>query len=110
MGIRFLLRLWFRVLLIRLVTFPTRFRWKLLGFYYNGLAVQAGYLYRQSDLFKFRWQELGLAYAENTFMENKGEQLHFFEKARKEPLWIRFNIFLDGLTGREYRPYYLTEN
>ena len=74
--------------------------------YYVGLAVQARFLYRQSTLFKDRWQQIGLKFAEETF-ENTETGEYFFHKAQKEPFMIRFQIFLDTITGKEPTAYYL---
>ncbi len=83
-------------------------KWKLLGSYYTGLAVQARFLYQQSELFKLRWQELGLDFAKESF-DNTSDGEYFFRKAQKEPFIIRFNIFLNAVTGKEPRPYYIKE-
>ena len=82
-------------------------KWKVLKPYYEGLAVQTMFLYRQSTLFKDRWQQLGLKFAEESFKKSPGEQMLFFHKAQKEPLKIRFQIFMDAVTGKEPRPYYI---
>ncbi len=83
--------------------------WKILGPYYNGLAVQTYFLYRQSELFKLRWQEMGLDFALESFKNNPDEQMFFFHKAQKEPFIIKFNIFMDAITGKELHPYYIKE-
>jgi len=82
-------------------------KWKILGRYYEGLAVQARFLYQQSELFKLRWQELGLDFARESFDNNPGDGEYFFRKAQKEPFKIRWQIFLDALRRKEPRPYYL---
>jgi len=86
-------------------------KWKIFGHYYYGLAIQARFLYRQSDLFKLRWQELGLVFAEKSFddTDDTDDGVFFFRKAQKEPFIIRFCIFVDALAGKEPRPYYLKE-
>ena len=83
-------------------------RWKLLGKYYEGLMVQARFLYRQSELFKLRWREMGLEFAEKTF-DSTNDYTYFFHKAKKEPLLIRWQILLDALSKKEPRPYYIKE-
>ncbi len=83
----------------------TRIRWFFLKDYYNRLAVQAEFLYRQSDLFKTRYRELGLNYANASFTDD-GTGMHFFEKAKHEPLGIRFQFLLDSLAGRPMQAYY----
>lgn len=82
-------------------------KWKLLWRYYEGLAVQTRFLYQQSELFKLRWQEMGLDFARDSFEKNESDQQYFFWKAKQEPFRIRFQIFIDALTGKEPRPYYL---
>lgn len=82
-------------------------KWKILQPYYEGLAVQIRFLYRQSTLFKDRWQLLGLEFANESFENNSNEQMLFFRKAQKEPLKIRFQIFMDAIQGKEPRPYYI---
>ena len=84
-------------------------KWRILRRYYNGLAVQARFLYQQSPLFKYRWQELGLDFARESF-DKSSDGEYFFHKAQKEPFMIRWQIFLDALTGKEPRPYYLNDN
>lgn len=85
-----------------------KLRWFFLGDYYNRLAAQAEFLYRQSDLFKLRWQQLGLEYAESSFTEN-GMGMHFFEKAKHASLEIRWQLLKDSLTGQPIRVYYLKD-
>ena len=82
-------------------------KWFILGDYYSRLAVQARYLYRSSQLFKDRWQQIGLDYAEESF-DNVGE--HFFNKAKKEHILIRGRIILDSFLGKEPRPYVMIED
>lgn len=84
-------------------------KWTLLGQYYTSLAVQARFLYQQSPLFKYRWQELGLDFARESF-DNTNDGEYFFRKAQKEPFKIRFRIFLDAISGKEPRPYYLGDD
>lgn len=81
-----------------------------LGDYYTRLGVQARYLYRQSELFKIRWQEFGLDYAENSFDNDLGGVgQHFFWKARHSPWPIKKRIILDWLLKRPAQPYALSE-
>lgn len=82
-------------------------KWKVLKPYYAGIAVQARFLYQQSELFKLRWQQLGLDFARESFDNNPSDGEYFFRKAQKEPFIIRFHIFMDALTGKEPRPYYV---
>lgn len=85
-------------------------KWKLLWRYYAGLAVQTRFLYQQSELFKLRWREMGLEFAKESFEKSESDQQCFFWKARKEPFKIRFQIFLDAITRKEPRPYYLGDS
>lgn len=89
------------------------FSWPLLRFsivvkhwvlapYYDGLAVQARYLYRTSDLFRFRWEALGYDFAMDL---DKDTGLYFMHKARQEHWYVRLRIFLDATLGRKPRPY-----
>lgn len=73
--------------------------------YYDRLAVQAEFLYRQSELFKTRYRELGLDYANACFTQ-EGTGMHFFERAKREPLAIRFQLLMDSLAGRPMQFYY----
>lgn len=75
----------------------------LLAPYYQGLAVQARYLYRTSDMFKLRWEALGYDYAIESFAGETG--LYFFDKARNEHWRIRLQIFVDATLGRNLKPY-----
>jgi len=89
-------------------TYLTLKHW-LLEPYYAGLAVQAHYLYRTSDLFRLRWEALGYQYAEESF--HNGEiGFHFVRKAQKEHWYIRFRIFLDATLGRPARPYEMNDD
>lgn len=83
-----------------------KLKWAILGDYYARLCVRARYLYRSSQLFKDRWQQIGLDYAEESF-DNVGE--HFFHKAKKEHVLIRGRIMLDSILGRPPRPYAIRE-
>jgi len=85
-------------------------KWTLLEQYYTGLAVQTRFLYQQSELFKLRWQEMGLDFARESFEKSELDQQYFFWKAKQEPFRIRFQIFMDAVTGKEPRPYYLGED
>jgi hypothetical protein len=78
-------------------------RYRLLKPYFSSLAIQARFLYRQSDLFKNRYQQLGLEAAEKLFEK---DAISFFKKAQKEPLIIRLQLFFDATFGREQRAYY----
>lgn len=85
-------------------------KWRIFQRYYGGLAVQARFLYQQSPLFKYRWQELGLNFARESFDNNPSDGEYFFHKAQKESFIIRWQIFLDAISGKEPRPYYLSDN
>ncbi len=85
-------------------------KWTLLKRYYAGLAVQTRFLYQRSELFKTRWQEMGLDFARESFEKSELDQQYFFWKAQQEPFCIRFQIFIDAITGKEPRPYYLEKD
>lgn len=82
----------------------TRIRWFFVKDYYERLAVQARHMYRQSELFRLRWRELGLEYAEESFIA-PSTGTHFFEKAKRAPFAVRWRIFKDSLTGQPVQPY-----
>lgn len=86
------------------VAILVHWKWWLLKPYYEGLLVQARFLYRQHFWFKERRQVLGLAYAEEAFVQDAE---HFFRLAKKEPWEIRLRIFWDATRGRAPRPYYI---
>ncbi len=96
-----------QVLWCRIAKLYIDLKWAILGDYYVRLAVQARYLYRSSQLFKYRWQEMGIDYAEESF-DNIGE--HFFHKAQKEHILIRSRIMLDSILGKPARPYAMVED
>ncbi|MFW6130807.1 MAG: hypothetical protein ACOC56_06435 [Atribacterota bacterium] len=52
---------------------------------------------------------MGLDFALESFKNNPDEQMFFFRKAQKEPFIIKFNIFMDAITGKEPGPYYIKE-
>ena len=82
-----------------------------MGDYYTRLAVQARYLYRQSSLFKDRWQEISLDYAENSFDDDlDGIGKYFAWKARNSPWPIKKRIILDWIFGRPPQPYAIRDN
>lgn len=86
-------------------------KWFFLGDYYNRIAVQARYIYRQSSLFKERWQEVGLDYAEKSFDDDlNGIGQYFAWKARNSPWPIKKQIILDWLLSRPARPYAIRDN
>lgn len=82
----------------------TRVRWFFLKDYYDRLAVQAIHMYRQSELFRLRWRELGLDYATKSF-DDPGTGMFFFEKAKRAPLAVRWQILKDSLARRPSRLY-----
>lgn len=86
----------------------TRIRWFFLRDYYNRLAIQAVFLYKQSELFKLRWQELRLEYATASF-KAPGTGMYFLEKAKRAPLQIRWQLLKDSLAKRPMRAYYFSE-
>ncbi|MEK7520568.1 MAG: hypothetical protein AAB560_00625 [Patescibacteria group bacterium] len=74
-------------------------------FYYERLARQSFLAYRQSGLFKQRWQTMGLARSEAMFLEEAEEH---FERARREtPLAIKWRLFRDGLLKKPDTQYYI---
>ncbi|MBI5147969.1 MAG: hypothetical protein HZA37_02350 [Parcubacteria group bacterium] len=76
-------------------------------FYYERLARQSYLAYRQSRLFKRRWQTAGLACAENMFYVEATEH---FERAREEtPLVIKWRLFWDGLLKKPDAQYYISD-
>ena len=81
-----------QALLSQTIRLYVNLKGRLLGDYYTRLAVQARYLYRSSQLFRDRWQQVSLEYAEESF-SRVGE--HFFHKAQKEHILIRGRILLD---------------
>lgn len=83
----------------------------VLGDYYTRIGVQARYLYRQSELFRLRWQELGLNYAEESFDNDlRGIGQHFFHKAQQSPWIVKKRIITDWLLGRPAQPYAISED
>lgn len=94
-------------ILYRAITVFVRFKWYILGDYYGRLGVQARYLYRHSQLFRDRWQEIDLDFAESTF---DSVAIHFFHKAQKEHILIRGRILLDSILGRPPRPYVMRDD
>lgn len=97
-------------MVVRLQILAMKAWYKAFEPYDQGLAVQAIYLYRQSTLYKDRWQLFGVDFAEETFRNNHGEGSLFFRQAKKQPFSIRYRIFMDACAGREPRPYYLEES
>lgn len=78
--------------------------------YYIRIAVQARYLYRQSELFRLRWQELGLDYAEQSFDDDLGGiGQYFFHKAQQSPWIVKRRIVADWLLGRPPQPYVISD-
>ena len=101
------LRNWWRRVVYSIYSLVIRAKWFILGDYYYRLGVQARYLYKQSPLFKMRWQEVSLEYAENSFND---VSIHFFNKVQKEPAIIKQQILKDFLLRRPARPYYILDN
>ena len=93
-----------RFLVMICINLYVRLKWMLFWRYYDGLAVQAHFLYRQSWIYKERWQQMGYDYAQNSF---ESVAKHFFYKAQEEPFVIKWHIFCDAFWGREPRPYYI---
>lgn len=106
--LRFFRRLRYKLLWARfyIYKFYSDKKWQLLHFYYIRLLHQANFLYRQSDLFKLRWQEFGLDFAEKFF---DSDAKYFLWKAKNQPFRIRWQLFLDGLLNRELQTYYFKE-
>lgn len=75
--------------------------------YYEGIAVQAKYLYRTSDLYRLRWEACGIDYADECFRPDSTDAWLFFQKARRAPIIIRMAHLRDALLSREPRPYEL---
>ena len=96
-----------RLLMFKLAEVYLKLKWYVLGGYYSRLIVQAEYLYRQSPLFRYRWQEMGLEFAEKSF---KDDTVYFFHKAKQERVWIRMRIFADAIMNRPPRPYYMAKD
>jgi len=82
----------FSVVFVRIKV--VRLRWFVLEDYYRRLTVQAQFLYRQTPLFKERWQLMGLDYAEKSF---EGDAELFFFQAQKSHWRIRMRINLNSL-------------
>jgi hypothetical protein len=86
-------------------------KWFLLSDYYVRLSIQARYLYKQSSLFKDRWQQIGLDYAEQSFDDDLGGiGRHFFWKAQHSPWPIKKRIILDWVLDRPARSYAISDN
>jgi len=106
-------RAWFRI--CRLVAFAKEnardlselIGHKVFGFYYVRLWYQAYWLYTQSELFKLRWHEMGLEFAEQSFANDHAGAKHFFLLAKKEHWRVRLELFLDGLLDREWNKHYV---
>ncbi len=81
-------------------------KYTILRDYIVRVDIQAHQLYKESQLFNLRWQELGLEYAEQSYKQNR---LFFIDKVRKGSLRIRSQLFLDFIIGAPYRAYYLTD-
>ncbi len=100
-------KLLFHIVLRELYYFWVRVKHFLLRPYYHGLSIQARYLYRRSDLFKLRWEQLGHEYALESFEGDTA--LYFFGLAKKEHWRIRLQIFIDATVGREPKPYFISQ-
>lgn len=96
----------YKYLAYLIITNLLKLKFWVLSDYYGRLAVQAKYLYRQSELFKMRWQEMGLDYAESNFED---QPTYFFWKAKQSPWTIKKEIILDSILGRPARPYVLSD-
>lgn len=94
-------KMFFKKLIFLLYKNYIQLKWKIFWRYYAGLAVQARFLYQQSPLFKYRWQEMGLDFARESFDNTPSDGEYFFWKARKEPFKIRWQIFLDAITEKK---------
>ena len=97
----------YRFLIISVLRLWIPFKFWLLQPYFVGIGVQARFLYKRSELFRLRYEALGLEYAESSFKGSTAE--HFFAEARKCHLRIRLQIFIDAMLGRTPRPYYVSE-
>ena len=99
-----------QVLCYKFAKFCIDLKWAILGGYYLRLAMQARYLYRSSQLFKDRWQQIGLDYAEQSFEEDFGYiGRHFFWKAQNSPWPIKKQIIFDWLLNRPEQPYAISD-
>lgn len=98
-------------------TFAYGLVWRAAYFYYGikywvlrdyiaRVDTQAYQLYKESQLFNLRWQEMGLEFAEGSYKQNR---FFFVDKVRKGPLPIRLRLWWDFFTGSPYNAYYLTE-
>lgn len=104
---KYRLLVWYQYAVYMILSNFLRLKFWALSDYYGRLAVQARYLYFQSELFKMRWQEIGLDYAENSF---EGQATYFFWKAKQSPWVIKRQIILDSILGRPARPYTLSNS
>lgn len=78
----------------------------ILQDYIVRVDTQAYQLYKESQLFNLRWQEMGLEFAEESY---KQDRFFFIDKVRKGPLPIRLRLFRDFLMRAPHNAYYLTE-
>ncbi len=98
------MKLYINKLILFCLKYFLTWKYSLLAPYMQGLMVQAKFLYKQSDLFKARYQIFGIEFAEQTFEQNV---FYFFQKAKQEPFIIRAKIFFDATLGKAPKPYYM---
>ena len=100
-----------QALLYRIAKLHIGLKRALLGDYYIRLGVQARYLYRSSQLFNDRWQQMGLDYAYQSFDDDlNGIGQYFFRKARHSPWPIKKRIVIDWFLGRPAQAYAISED
>lgn len=78
----------------------------ILRDYLERVRVQAYQLYKESQLFNLRWQEMGLKFAEESYEQ---DETLFMDKVRKGPMVIRLRLFRDFLTGAPYNAYFIRD-
>jgi hypothetical protein len=86
-----------KLLFVRLAAVALKLKRKILGFYYEGLAVQAEYLYAQSPLFKECRKIFGLESAEKEFRKNGSEVMRFSQSAARAASYP-----FEDFSGRNY--------
>jgi len=89
-----------------LVNFYFSIKYWILRDYIVRVDIQAHQLYKESQLFNLRWQELGLEYAEQSYEQ---EKFIFIDKVRKGSLLIRLQLLWDSIIGAPYQAYYLAD-
>lgn len=81
-------------------------KYRIFQDYLVRVNVQAYQLYKGSSLFKLRWQEMSLKFAEDSYEQDR----HFFiDKVKKGPRLIRLRLFRDFMTGAPYNAYFIRD-